>query len=61
MHEVLHLAILASTLLGAAGLVVLVLWPLVADSPLPMPTRWALAALVALGAVLLLLEWRIVH
>lgn len=61
MHEVLHLAILVSTLLGGAGLVLLLVWPLMSQSPLPGATKWALAALVALAALLLLVEWRLVH
>ena len=61
MHEVLHIGILASTLLGAAGFVLLVLWPLFADQPLPGPTRLVLAALIALGAILFFVEWRLVH
>ena len=61
MHELLHIGILASTLLGAAGLVLLVLWPLFADQPLPGPTKLALGALIGLGAVLFLVEWRFVH
>lgn len=61
MHEVLHVGILASTLLGAAGLVLLTLWPLFADQPLPGPTRLVLAALIGLGAILLIVEWRWVH
>ena len=61
MHELLHLAILSSTLLGAAGSVLLVAWPLFAESPLPATTRWGLAALVGVAAVLLLVEWRFVH
>ena len=61
MHEVLHIGILASTLLGAAGLVLLVLWPLLADQPLPTPTKVVLAALIGMGVVLFLVEWRLVH
>lgn len=61
MHEVLHLAILTSTLLGAAGLVLLVVWPLASDLPLPRPTKVALGVLVGLALALLLIEWRLVH
>lgn len=61
MHQVLHIGILASTLLGAAGLILLVLWPLVSDAPLPDVTKRALAALVIVAAALLLTEWRYVH
>ena len=61
MHQVLHIGILASTLLGAAGLILLVLWPFVSDAPLPEVTKRALAALVVVAAGLLLFEWRYVH
>lgn len=61
MHEVLHVAILATTLAAAAGGVMLLLWPLAFGSPLPTPTRWALLALVGAGIVLLALEWFVVH
>ena len=61
MHELLHVAVLVSTLGGAASLAILVLWPLVADSPMPSATAWILTGVVALAALVLLLEWRIVH
>ena len=61
MHELLHIAILTATLLGAAGSVLLVLWPLFATEPLPGGTRFVLFFLIGLGAVLLLVEWRFVH
>ncbi len=61
MHELLHIGVLASTLLGAASLVVLLLWPLLADQPLAGPTQAVLATLIGLGAILLLVEWRLVH
>jgi ABC-type bacteriocin/lantibiotic exporter with double-glycine peptidase domain len=61
VHEWLHVAILASTLLGAAGLLTVVMWPLVTDQPLVPAARNVLLALIALGAVLLVVEWRLVH
>ena len=61
MHEVLHVAILVTTVAGVAGLALLVLWPLIGDTPLPAASRWVLGALVATAAVLFLLEWRVVH
>lgn len=61
MHELLHLAILTSTLLGAAGLVLLVVWPLMSESPLGRPTKIALGVLVGVAVALLLIEWRYVH
>ncbi len=61
MHELLHVAILISTIVGAAGLVLLAVWPLFAESPLPAATRGGLAALVGVAAILLLVEWQFVH
>lgn len=61
MHQLLHISILVSTLLAAAGLALLLLWPLVGDSPLPPATQRALVGLVVVGAALLLVEWRFVH
>ena len=61
MHEALHVAILTSTLLGAAGLILLLLWPLLADQPMPGATKVVLSLLFGLGAVLFLVEWRLVH
>lgn len=61
MHELLHIGILTSTLLGAAAILLLVLWPLIADQPLGGPARAALGLLIGLGAVLFLVEWRWVH
>ena len=61
MHQLLHIGILLSTLLGAAGLVILLVWPLMSDSRLPDGARWAMLGLVGAAAVLFLLEWRVVH
>lgn len=61
MHEVLHIAVLTSVLLGAGGLVLAVLWPLVADAPLPPKTKGVLAGLIATGVLLLVAEWRLIH
>jgi hypothetical protein len=60
-HQVLHVSILASTLLGAAGLVLLVIWPLVSETPLNPVTRNLLAGIAILAVVLLGLEWRVIH
>jgi hypothetical protein len=48
-------------LLGAAGLVILLVWPLVSDSRLPGGARWVMLGLVGAAAVLFLLEWRVIH
>lgn len=61
MHELLHIGILISVLLGAAGLVLLLPWPLFADQPLPGATKVVLFVLIGLGALFLLVEWRLVH
>ena len=61
MHEALHVAVLASTILGAGGLALLVLWPALFDSPLPALARGVAMGAVALAGVLFLLEWRVVH
>lgn len=61
MHELLHIAILTSTLLGAAAILLLILWPLLAEQPLGGPTRAVLWLLIGLGATLFLVEWRWVH
>ena len=61
MHELLHVAVLVSTILGGAGLALLALWPLVFESPTPPRTRWVAVALVAAAGLLLLMEWQLVH
>ena len=61
MHEVLHVAVLGFTILGAASLALLVLWPALFDSPMPSAARGAAAAAVLVAGVLFLLEWRVVH
>lgn len=61
MHEVLHVSILAATILGAASLALLVLWPALFDSPMPSLARYVALGAVGLAGVLFLLEWRVVH
>ncbi|MDP9067270.1 MAG: hypothetical protein M3N53_02840 [Actinomycetota bacterium] len=61
MHQLLHIGVLASTLLGAAAAMVLLLWPLLADSPLPRAGKISLIGLFAAGALLLFIELRFVH
>jgi hypothetical protein len=62
-HEVWHVTVLASTLLGAAGGLLLLLAPLVFEE-VPRGLRrgrpW-IGALVALALILLAIEWLIVH
>lgn len=61
MHEVLHVGILVTTISGVAGLALLLVWPLVAETPLPAGTARVLLGLVGLAIVLFLVEWRLVH
>lgn len=61
MHEVLHVAVLGFTILGAATLALLVLWPALFDSPMPPAARGAAAAFVVVAVILFLLEWQVVH
>ena len=61
MHELAHIAVLLFTLCGAASLVLLALWPVLADRPLQASAKAVMAALVALGAASLLAEWLLVH
>ena len=61
MHEVLHVGILGFTVLGAASLALMVLWPALFDSPMPRTARGAAGIAVAAAALLFLLEWRVVH
>lgn len=61
MHELLHVAVLVSTLCGAASVLLVLLWPLMAEKPLPGATRALMGALVALAAAALAVEWAVVH
>ena len=62
-HEVWHVAVLGSTLFAAAGIVTLVLAPLIFDDTPPglKRARPLILALVTLAALLLALEWLGVH
>jgi hypothetical protein len=61
MHEVLHVSVLGFTILGAASLALLVLWPALFDSAMPPVARGAAAAAVLVAGALFLLEWQVVH
>jgi hypothetical protein len=61
VHEALHIAILATTLVGGAGLAMVLVWPVIFDTPLPPTTRRGLLALVGIGLLLFLVEWQVVH
>ena len=61
MHQLLHVGILASTIMGVAALALLVLWPVIFDTPLIGRTRAVLLASIGVAGILFLLEWRVVH
>lgn len=60
-HRLLHIGILASTILGAGSLAVLVMWPVLFDSSLPKATQAVAGGAVVIAAGLFLVEWRLVH
>ncbi len=62
-HEIWHVVVLVSTLLGAAALVLLLLAPLVFDEPPRTLARMRVPLLVALfgAGALLLVEWLGIH
>lgn len=62
-HEIWHVTVLASTLLGAAGAGLLLLAPLLfEETPAGLArARPLVVGLVALAALVLLLEWLAVH
>ena len=62
-HNLWHLIVLGSTLMGAAGLGIVLLAPLVFEQPPPGLARFRpmVLGLVGLAAVLLAAEWLGVH
>lgn len=62
-HEIWHVIVLASTLFGAAGLLILLLTPLVFESPPEglARARPIVIALIGAAAVLVAVEWLGVH
>lgn len=62
-HELWHVAVLASTLLGAAGALVLLLAPLLfEETPAGVArARPLVVALEGVAAVILVMEWVAVH
>lgn len=63
-HDLWHIAVLGSTLFGGAGLVIVLLGPLVLEERARKPSqgvRRAVMGLLALAALLLLLEWLVIH
>lgn len=63
VHEVWHVVVLAATLLAAGGLVILALAPLVFEAPPPglMRARPVVFALAVFAALVLLVEWLLIH
>jgi hypothetical protein len=63
VHEVWHILVLVSVLLGVAGAVLLTLVPLVFVPPPPglSKARSLAVALVALAVAIVLVEWFVVH
>jgi hypothetical protein len=63
MHRLWHVAVLAVALVGAAGLAIVLLAPLIfeARSAGVERARPAVMALAVAAAVLLLVEWLLVH
>ena len=62
-HNLWHLIVLGTTLMGAAGLGIVLLAPLVFDEPPPGLVRFRsyVLGLIGLAAVLLGVEWLAVH
>ena len=60
-HRLLHIGILASTVLGAGSLALLVLWPALFDASLPRGAQALAGVAVLVAGVLFLVEWRLVH
>jgi len=61
VHQALHISILATTILGAASLALLVLWSTLFDTAMPRSAQGLAVATVVVAAVLFLVEWRLVH
>jgi hypothetical protein len=62
-HRIFDVIVLVATLLGGASAVLLVVGPLAFESvPGPLQSRRRLLmALIALGILLFLLEWLVIH
>lgn len=61
MHQLLHVGILVSTIMGVAALALLVLWPVIFEAPLGGRTKALLLASIGVAGLLFLMEWRVVH
>lgn len=62
-HNWWHLIVLGSTLMGAAGLAIVFLAPLVFEEPPPGLSRFraVVLGLIAIAAALLAFEWFVAH
>lgn len=62
-HELWHIVVLTATLLGAGGVVIVALAPLVFETPPPglVRARPVLLFLTLLAALVLLVEWLLIH
>jgi len=62
-HELWHALVLASTLFGGAGALIMLLAPLVFDSPPAglSRARPLIGGLIALAAAVFVLEWFVIH
>ena len=62
-HALWHVFVLAAALLAAAGVLILLLGPLIFPAPQQGPRRGRLVAwaLVGLGALVVVAEWQLVH
>lgn len=62
-HELWHVVVLTATLLGAGGLVIVALAPLVFETPPQglLRARPVVLALAVLAALVLLVEWLVIH
>jgi hypothetical protein len=62
VHKAWHVAVLGATLFGAAGLVIVLLGPLVLESSAGLRrARPLVVGLLGLAALLLIVEWLFVH
>lgn len=61
MHEAVHVAVLVSTLCGAAAVALVLLWPVMAERPLPRSTRALMGVLIGLAVASLVVEWVAIH
>ncbi len=61
MHQLLHVGILASTIMGVAAVALLALWGMIFEAPPGRGTFVVLLASIGVAGSLFFLEWRVVH